>query len=92
MQPIKLMKFWRQFTVLVQRNLRLILNDKLTMASLILQAPFMVLVIKMVVDPDCFTSNLINICTNCGSDTHTAVHYQRHGRLYGHAELLPRNL
>ena len=83
MQPIKLMKFWRQFTVLVQRNLRLILNDKLTMASLILQAPFMVLVIKMVVDPDCFTSNLINI---------GAVHYQRHGRLYGHAELLPRNL
>ena len=61
MHPIKLMKFWRQFTVLVQRNLRLILNDKLTMASLILQAPFMVLVIKMVVDPDCFTSNLINI-------------------------------
>ena len=61
MQPIKLMKFLRQFTVLVQRNLRLILNDKLTMASLILQAPFMVLVIKMVVDPDCFTSNLINI-------------------------------
>ena len=61
MQPIKLMKFWRQFTVLVQRNLRLILNDKLTMASLILQAPFMVLVIKMVVDPDCFTSHLINI-------------------------------
>lgn len=61
MQPIKLMKFWRQFTVLAQRNLRLILNDKLTMASLILQAPFMVLVIKMVVDPDCFTSNLINI-------------------------------
>ena len=61
MQPIKLMKFWRQFTVLVQRNLRLILNDTLTMASLILQAPFMVLVIKMVVDPDCFTSNLINI-------------------------------
>ena len=61
MQPIKLMKFWRQFTVLVQRNLRLILNDKLTMASLILQAPFMVMVIKMVVDPDCFTSNLINI-------------------------------
>lgn len=61
MQPIKLMKSWRQFTVLVQRNLRLILNDKLTMASLILQAPFMVLVIKMVVDPDCFTSNLINI-------------------------------
>lgn len=55
------MKFWRQFTVLVQRNLRLIFNDKLTMASLILQAPFMVLVIKMVVDPDCFTSNLINI-------------------------------
>lgn len=84
MQPIKLMKFWRQFTVLVQRNLRLILNDKLTMASLILQAPFMVLVIKMVVDPDCFTSNLINI-----GSRHGAVHYQRHGRLYGHAELLP---
>ena len=61
MQPVKFLKFLRQFVVLVQRNLRLILNDKLTMASLILQAPFRVLVIKMVVDPDCFTSNLINI-------------------------------
>ena len=61
MQPIKLMKFWRQFTVLVQRNLRLILNDKLTMASLILQAPFMVLVVKLTADPNCFTSNLVNI-------------------------------
>ena len=76
MQPIKLMKFWRQFTVLVQRNLRLILNDKLTMASLILQAPFMVLVIKMVVDPDCFTSNLINI----GSRTAPTVKFVRSGR------------
>ncbi|EFB75459.1 ABC-2 type transporter [Subdoligranulum variabile DSM 15176] len=55
------MKFLRQFTVLVQRNLRLIWNDKLLLASLILQAPFMVFVIKLVVDPNCFTSNLVNV-------------------------------
>ena len=40
MRPIEVMKFLRQFTVLVQRNLRLIWNDKLLLASLILQAPF----------------------------------------------------
>ena len=61
MRPIEVMKFLRQFTVLVQRNLRLIWNDKLLMASLILQAPFMVLVISLVVDPNCFTSNLVNV-------------------------------
>lgn len=61
MRPIELMKFLRQFTVLVQRNLRLIWNDKLLLASLILQAPFMVFVIKLVVDPNCFTSNLVNV-------------------------------
>lgn len=55
------MKFLRQFTVLVQRNLRLIWNDKLLLASLVLQAPFMVFVIKLVVDPNCFTSNLVNV-------------------------------
>ena len=33
MRPIKIMKFARQFTVLVQRNLRLIVNDKLLLAS-----------------------------------------------------------
>lgn len=61
MRPIEVMKFFRQFTVLVQRNLRLIWNDKLLMASLILQAPFMVFVIRLVVDPNCFTSNLVNV-------------------------------
>ena len=61
MRPIEVMKFLRQFTVLVQRNLRLIWNDKLLMASLILQAPFMVFVIRLVVDPNCFTSNLVNV-------------------------------
>lgn len=55
------MKFLRQLTVLVQRSLRLIANDKLLLGSLILQAPFMVLVIKLVAEPECFTSNLINI-------------------------------
>ena len=61
MRPIELMKFLRQFTVLVQRNLRLIWNDKLLLASLVLQAPFMVFVIRLVVDPNCFTSNLVNV-------------------------------
>lgn len=61
MRPIEVMKFLRQFTVLVQRNLRLIWNDKLLLASLVLQAPFMVFVIKLVVDPNCFTSNLVNV-------------------------------
>lgn len=61
MQPSEVMKFLRQFTVLVQRNLRLIWNDKLLLASLVLQAPFMVFVIKLVVDPNCFTSNLVNV-------------------------------
>ena len=36
MRPIELMKFLRQFTVLVQRNLRLIWNDKVLLASLVL--------------------------------------------------------
>ena len=61
MRPIDVMKFLRQFTVLVQRNLRLIWNDKLLLASLVLQAPFMVFVIRLVVDPNCFTSNLVNV-------------------------------
>lgn len=61
MRPIEVMKFLRQFTVLVQRNLRLIWNDKLLLASLVLQAPFMAFVIKLVVDPNCFTSNLVNV-------------------------------
>lgn len=58
---MRAMTFWRQFTVLVQRSVRLILNDRLLLGSLLLQAPFMVLVIKLTADPDCFTSNLINI-------------------------------
>lgn len=61
MQPIEVMKTLRQFWVLVQRNLRLIWNDKMLMGSLILQSPFMVFVIKLVVDPYCFTSNPVNV-------------------------------
>ena len=61
MQPMKFMKFLRQLAVLVQRNLCLIWNDKLMLASLVLQSPFMVLVIKLTADPNCFTSNLVNI-------------------------------
>lgn len=61
MRFTEVMKFLRQFTVLVQRNLRLIWNDKLLLGSLVLQAPFMVFVIKLVVDPNCFTSNLVNV-------------------------------
>ena len=42
MQPVKFLKFLRQFVVLVERNLQLIWNDKLLLASLTLQSPFMV--------------------------------------------------
>ena len=45
----------------IQRNLQLIWNDKLLLASLALQSPFMVLVVKLTADPNCFTSNLVNI-------------------------------
>ena len=58
MQPVKFMKFLRQLGVLIQRNFRLILNDKLVLASLILQAPLMVVVIKLVGEPGCFTSKI----------------------------------
>ena len=61
MQPIRFMKFLRQLVVLAQRNLQLIWNDKLLLASLALQSPFMVLVVKLTADPNCFTSNLVNI-------------------------------
>ena len=61
MQPVKFLKFLRQFVVLVERNLQLIWNDKLLLASLTLQSPFMVLVVKLTADPNCFTSNLVNI-------------------------------
>ena len=61
MQPVKFLKFLRQFVVLVVRNLQLIWNDKLLLASLTLQSPFMVLVVKLTADPNCFTSNLVNI-------------------------------
>lgn len=61
MQPIEFMKTLRQFWVLVQRNLRLIWNDKMLLGSLVLQSPFMVFVIRLVVDPNCFTSNLVNV-------------------------------
>ncbi len=55
MQPVKFLKFLRQFVVLVERNLQLIWNDKLLLASLTLQSPFMVLVVKLTADPNCFT-------------------------------------
>lgn len=61
MQQMKPMKFFRQFWVLITRCLQLIWNDKLVLGSLVLQAPLMVLVIYLVGDPTCFTSNLINI-------------------------------
>ena len=61
MRPIEFMKTLRQFWVLVQRNLRLIWNDKMLLGSLVLQSPFMVFVIRLVVDPNCFTSNLVNV-------------------------------
>lgn len=54
-------RFLRQLTVLVQRSFRLILNDRILLGSLILQAPLMVLVIWLVGDPNCFTSNLIDV-------------------------------
>ncbi len=61
MQEIKPGKFFRQLGVLMARNFQLIWNDKLILGSLILQAPLMVWVISLVADPNCFTSNLINI-------------------------------
>ena len=64
MQPVKILKFLRQLGVLVQRNLQLIWNDKLLLASLALQSPFMALVIKLTADPNCFTSNLVNIVSS----------------------------
>ena len=54
-------RFFRQLLVLTGRNFQLIWNNKLVLASLILQAPLMVGVIFLVGDPDCFTSNLIDV-------------------------------
>ena len=87
MQPVKFLKFLRQFVVLVERNLQLIWNDKLLLASLTLQSPFMVLVVKLTADPNCFTSNLVNI----GSRTALFI-LAAMATFYGHAELLPRDL
>lgn len=61
MQSVKIGKLLRQLAVLISRNFQLIWNQKLTLGNLILQAPLMVIVIKLVGEPDCFTSNLINI-------------------------------
>ena len=61
MQQMKLQKFFRQLWVQICRCFVLIWNDKITLASLILQAPVMVAVFKLVGDPTCFTSNLVNI-------------------------------
>ena len=48
MQSVKIGKLLRQLAVLISRNFQLIWNQKLTLGSLILQAPLMVLVIKLV--------------------------------------------
>ncbi len=61
MQQIRPARFFRQLGVLIARNFQLIWNEKLMLASLVLQAPLMVLVIKLVGEPDCFTSNLVNV-------------------------------
>ena len=61
MHGMKPGKFSRQLGVMLARNFRLIWNKKLILGSLILQAPLMVVVIALVGEPDCFTSNLINI-------------------------------
>lgn len=57
----ELSAFFRQLRVLIARNFQLIWNNKLVLASLLLQAPLMVGVIALVGDPDCFTSNLIDV-------------------------------
>lgn len=57
----ELSAFFRQLRVLIARNFQLIFNNKLVLASLLLQAPLMVGVIALVGDPDCFTSNLIDV-------------------------------
>ena len=54
-------RFFRQLLVLTGRNFQLIWNNKLVLASLVLQAPLMVGVIFLVGDPDCITSNLIDV-------------------------------
>ena len=51
MQSVKIGKLLRQLAVLISRNFQLIWNQKLTLGSLILQAPLMVLVIKLVGEP-----------------------------------------
>ena len=61
MQQIKPGKFFRQLLVQICRCFVLIWNDKITLFSLILQAPVMVLVFKLVGAPTCFTSNLVNV-------------------------------
>ncbi len=61
MQELKPGRFFRQLGVLMARNFQLIWNNKLILGSLVLQAPLMVWVISLVADPNCFTSNLINI-------------------------------
>lgn len=57
----ELSAFFRQLRVLIARNFQLIFNNKLVLTSLLLQAPLMVGVIALVGDPDCFTSNLIDV-------------------------------
>lgn len=87
MQPVKFLKFLRQFVVLVERNLQLIWNDKLLLASLTLQSPFMVLVVKLTADYELL---YLEPCQHRQPDG--ALYFSRYGDVYGHAELLPRDL
>ena len=86
MQSVKIGKLLRQLAVFISRNFQLIWNQKLTLGSLILQAPLMVLVIKLV------GAGLLYLQPDQHRQPHGAVHCVRHGVLYGAAELLPRNL
>ena len=54
-------RFFRQLWVLTGRNFQLIWNNKLVLASLFLQAPVLGGAIFLVGDPECFSSNLIDV-------------------------------
>lgn len=60
---LKRVNFFRQLKVLVWRYATLILNDRLTVAALLLQAPVMVLILRIVGVRDCFTSGLVTLAS-----------------------------
>ena len=87
MRPIKFLRFLRQFAVLVQRNLQLIWNDKLLLASLALQSPF-----YGAGGQADGGSQLLYLQPCQHRQPHGALYSGRHGHVYGYAELLPGNL